>query len=232
MKTTAALILPLTLLSGCLTGSGRLETKSFALADFDSVEIDRDVQLDVTRGDAFSVSITADDNLWGALEVSREGTILRIKLPSDQLLSNVTLRAAVTMPALVSLHASGDSHARLAGFDVSTAPRLDLDASGGSGIEGAVNTDAMSLHLSGGSHATLTGTAASAAIDGSGGSDAGLDGLTAQKASVSLSGNSSGAIVVVGGLDYDLSGGSHLVYSGNPQIGRSDTSGGSSADRR
>jgi hypothetical protein len=208
---TLPLVLLLTLLCACFTGSGRLETKSFALANFDSIEIDRGIELDVTRGDPFAVSITADDNLWDVLKVSQDGTTLHIELPSDRIFSDVTVHATVSMPVLASVHASGGSHATLSGFDVAV-PNLSLHASGGSTIEGDASADTLSLHASGGSHATLFGAV--------------------QTANVSLSGGSNASIEVDRNLDYDLSGGSHLVYSGNPQIGKSDTSGGSSAERK
>ncbi len=201
-------IVLLALLSACFTGSGVLETKSFALADFDSIEINRGVQLDVTRGDGFGVSVTADDNVWDVLDVSLQDRTLHIELPSDRFFSNVTVHAAVSMPALASLHASGGSHAQLSGFDV-PAPTLNLHASGESAIEGDVTADVLSLDLSGASRATLTSEVTSATVD--------------------LSGASSAMVVVDGTLDYHLSGASRLVYSGTPQIGTSDTSGGSSA---
>jgi hypothetical protein len=203
------LMMLVTLLSACFTGSGVLETKSFALADFDSIEINRGVQLEVTRGDGFAVSVTADDNLWDVLDVSLQDRTLHVELPSDRLFSNVTVHAAVSMPVLASVHASGGSHAQLSGFDV-PLPSLNLHASGESAIEGDANANALSLDLSGASRATLTGMVTNATVD--------------------FSGTSSGTLTVDGTLDYHLSGGSHLVYSGNPQIGKSETSGGSSAE--
>ena len=224
-----ATILLLPLLSACLTGSGRLETKPFALADFDSIEVNRGVQVQMVRGDSFAVSVTADDNVWDALDVSRQDTTLRIELPSDRLLSNVTVRATVSMPVLLSIHASGGAHATFSGFEVSATAGLALHASGASEIEGGTNTDALSLDLSGGSRATLSGATAKATIDGSGGCNANLGNLTAQTADLSLSGNSSGSVTVDRNLDYDLSGASHVVYFGAPQIGKAETSGSSSA---
>lgn len=208
MKTAFLL---LALLPGCVfDGSGRLETRSFALSDFDAIETDMVIQVDVVRSDTFAVAITADDNLWGRLDVSREGKTLRIKLPSDRFYSGVTAHAVVWMPALASIDASGSSYAHFSGFD---SQSLDLHASGNSTIEGDANAETVSLDLSGNSRATLAGMHAGSAL-------------------VSLSGSSSATLSVERTLDYDLSGGSHLYYSGNPQIGKHEASGGSSAERR
>jgi ribosomal protein L31 len=212
MKTTLrlAMVVFLAFLAGCVfDGSGRLETRSFALTDFDSIETNMVVSLDVVRGDAFAVSVTADDNLWTRMNVSQQGKTLHIELPSDRFYSGVTAHATVTMPVLAGIRASGSSYAKFSGFDAST---LTLDASGNSTIEGDATVEKLSLDVSGNSHATLTGVRAAAA-------------------DVSLSGTSSGSLTVVRTLDYDVSGGSHLVYFGNPQIGKSETSGGSSVER-
>jgi len=224
-----AAIFFLMFLSACLTGSGRLETRSFDLADFDSIEVDEGIHLDVARDPAFSVSITADDNLWDALDVSRQGTTLRIQLRSDTIYSSVTVHAMVSMPVLASLHASGGAHASFSGFDEPSS-NVALHASGASEIAGDANVESFDVHVSGGSHATLTGAAATVQIDGSGGSNADLGGLETSAADVSLSGGSGGSITVDHGLDYHLSGASHLVYFGAPQIGKSETSGGSTAE--
>jgi hypothetical protein len=228
----AALLLALfALLSACATGSGRLETRPFALADFDSIEADDAVELDVTRGDGFAVAVTADDNVWDALDVSREGRTLRLRLRAGVVFSGVTVRANVTMPSLVALHVAGAAHARLAGFDA-PQPGLDLDASGASEIAGSVSVQTLSLHVSGSSRATLSGTATTATVDASGASTAGLAGLRATTADVALSGSSTGDVTVERTLGYDLSGASQLVYAGSPQIGRSRVSGGATVERR
>ena len=200
----------LTCIVGCFTGSGQLETRAFAVSNFDSIEIDRGIELDVVRGDAFAVSVTADDNDWQILNVSQADATLRIELPSDTLLSNVTVHATVTMPVLASLHASGAAKATFSGFDATT----------------------LALHASGASTISGDGTASALTVEGSGASHIELESLRASTAQISLSGGSDGTMTVDGELDYHLSGGSHLVYFGNPTVGSNETSGGSSVDRR
>lgn len=75
----------------------------------------------------------------------------------------------------------------------------------------------------------MSGAADSLALDASGASRADLTDFTLNKANVTLSGASNADINVTSDLDYDLSGASHLTYTGKPSIGKSGTSGASSA---
>jgi len=91
------------------------------------------------------------------------------------------------------------------------------------------------VNLSGGARLWLDGTAPQATelmlrLDG--GARADLFALHVQNAQVILTGGSSAELTVSRRLDYDLSGGSHLTYAGEPLVGQAATSGGASATRR
>ncbi|MFO0614191.1 MAG: head GIN domain-containing protein [Polyangiaceae bacterium] len=237
MKTTSSLplvrvtaFLSATVLMGCVTGSGRPETKSFALEGFDAVEINEDVELEITRADTFSVSVTADDNLWDDLEVNVSDGALHVELPWDTFYSGIKVHAKVSMPSLTGVHTRQDARATFSGFESSA--KLDLHASGASEIDGDANVEALSLDLSGSSGAVLTGAATKVTVSASGSSDCNLGELDAASVDVKLSGLSDGIVSARESLDYDLSGASHLVYFGDPTIGVSETSGQSSAEHK
>ncbi len=84
--------------------------------------------------------------------------------------------------------------------------------------------------VSGGSAIELTGSAGALRLDVSGGSRLDLPQLTAGGADLTLSGGSNGRVTVTGTLDAEASGGSRLEYSGSPQLGTIDVSGGSAVE--
>ncbi len=89
-----------------------------------------------------------------------------------------------------------------------------------------------SVNVSGGSQLSISGTSpkgSTLSVNGSGGAKALLGSLSVQSADVNLSGGAAATVNVSGTLNYDLSGGAQLRYSGSPKIGRSTTSGGASA---
>ena len=120
------------LLTGCYftAGSGQLETRDFDIQDFNKVSVSNAFEADVTYAETYSVSVTADANLFGYLEVVRRGGTLYIGLKPRVSLRSGTLQAAVTLPYLEGVDASGASTVSVAGF--TDAARFDGEASGAS----------------------------------------------------------------------------------------------------
>ncbi len=260
-KVRAFLLMSLALaavaLSGCcgygyaVRGSGRLVTKDLDITDFHGIEAQSTFQIEVTQGEAYSVSVTADDNVWDRLEVGKHGDTLRLGLQQPSMINHVTLRAEITMPALEAVKASGASRVTARGFSekdvesfqlrVSGASRFsgdiqannaDLELSGASRYDGEVRAHNADLELSGASRVDVSGAVASLRLAASGASTADMPDLTADEADVRLSGASRAELNVTNDLDYELSGASTLRYAGRPRVGHSDTSGGSSVHQR
>ena len=244
-------------LSGCcvygyaLRGSGRLVTKDLDITGFDAIEAQSTFQVEVTQGETYSVSVTADDNVWERLEVGKRGDTLRLGLQQPRMINRVTLRAKITMPALEAVEVSGASRVTARGFGekeaesfrlrVSGASRFsgdiqagdaDLEISGASRYEGEVRAHSVDLALSGASRADVSGSVARLHLDVSGASTADMPDLTADGAEVRLSGASRAELNVTSDLDYELSGASTLTYAGRPRVGHSEVSGGSSVHQR
>ncbi len=136
------------------------------------------------------------------------------------------------MPELYELELSGGTHGTIEGF--SSSHEFVAELSGGSSLSGDFTTSGdAQFTLSGGSHLIrLDGAANDLRISASSGSSLGLSDFYVHDASVNLSGGSHATINLDGRLDADLSGGSHLLYIGDPTMGDIDTSGGSTVSRK
>jgi hypothetical protein len=189
------------LLAGCtvpdipaeiVTGSGTLVSHSYDLDDFTQIAADVVAQVEVTRGDAYSVNVEVDDNLTSRLEVSVKGNTLYIDL-TDAAYSKATLRAQVTMPRLTGVTLDGAStlRAELAGED-------------------------LALNVDGASVATLTGTAGRVTIVADGASKAQLGGLSAGDVEVDTDGASKIEINAGGAVTGRADGASVIVVTGSP----------------
>ncbi len=191
---TASCVNPGTWVSNRISGSGQYVTRDYSVDGFTGINVCCGFKVTVTGGDAFKVSVTADDNVIDYIVAQKEGTTLRLGFDSSKFSSfNTTkLEVAVTMPTLQAVVMSGGSQ----------------------------------LYL--GEHAPR---GSSLSVDGSGGSQAHLEGMSVQKANANLSGGSMAALNVTGELDYNLSGGSQLKYTGNPTIGTSLATGGAQATK-
>jgi RNA polymerase sigma factor (sigma-70 family) len=169
-------------------GSGKDATKDIEAADFTSVEVGQAFQVDITRGDKFRVTVTADDNVLPLIKADKKGSTLRIHLDSGGGSIQVkTLKVAITMPALEGVNASGASRVTFKGFKGKGT--FTAEASGASNLEGEIEAGKIDVEASGASRVSLKGAAKEAKLSATGGSN--LEGkIEAGKADVSASGGS------------------------------------------
>lgn len=210
-----------------IVGSGKAVTKEYQLKDFNSVDISSVFHVEITHGDTFKTSITADDNLFDYIKATKEESTLHLSLDSKNksIHTTIQLKAKVTMPSLRNLKLGGASHATVDGFKSSSEISFELD--GASHLIGELKTKEFALDASGASHVELSGSATKAKLIGSGASQMNLEKFAVDQTDIELSGASHATILVKSKLDYSLSGASHLNYGGDPTIGRSDKSGAS-----
>jgi hypothetical protein len=229
-----AVLLTALLLVGCaggsVTGSGTLKTEEMDFSEFTRVEASHGFEVEITQSRSYSVSITADNNLFKHIEVSKDGETLKIGLKPRITFGSVTLKAQITMPDLYIINLSGGSKANITGFSLSHDFSAEL--SGGSRVTGNITAGDTNFDLSGGSQVNLEGTADDLVVSGSGGSQLDLEAFSVDNADVHLSGGSRATFNVDGTLDVDLSGGSRVSYVGEPTLSDIDLSGGSRVDRK
>jgi len=217
---------------GRVVGSGNLVTEEKYFSDFTIVEVGSGFEVEITQSSSYNISITADDNLFDYIQISKTGDTLTIRLKWGYSYQSLTLRTEITMPELYALEFSGGTHGTIEGF--SSSHEFLLELSGGSSLSGdfATSGDAQ-FTLSGGSHLIeLDGVANNLRISASGGSQLELSNFPVHDASVNLSGGSRANINLDGRLDADLSGGSHILYVGNPTMGDIHTSGDSTVGKK
>jgi len=217
---------------GLVVGSGELVTEEKDFTDFTIVEVGWGFEVEISQSDSYSINITADDNILEYIEVSSPGNKLTIGLKWGYGYQNVNLRAKITMPDLYDLEFSGGTHSIIEGF--STSHEFVLELSGGSSLIGNFTTSGdAQFTLSGGSRLIeLDGAANNLRISASGGSQLELSNFPVHNASVNVSGGSRANINLDGRLDADLSGGSHILYVGDPIMGIINMSGGSTASEK
>ena len=120
---------------GCgifIEGSGQITERSFPITAFQRIEANFTFRLTLRQGEAYSVLVRADENIWPFLTVEKTETeALYIGHKRGTLLNSVrgTLEATITLPKLDRLTLSGASMARLSGQASGT---LQLRLSGAS----------------------------------------------------------------------------------------------------
>ena len=229
-----------------VVGSGRLVTKEMDFSDFTVVEAGNAFEVKITRSDSYSVSITADDNLFDYIKVSKADDRLRIGLKPGYSYRSAILKARIAMPDLYGLSFSGATRGTVEGFSSSHGLSLDMsgassvkfadtsvgtveaDLSGGSRVTGVLKADGEARFApSGASKVELKGRANDLRIEASGASYLEMPEFLVHNAKIELSGASQANINLDGRLDAHLSGASGLRYIGEPTMGDVRTSGAS-----
>jgi hypothetical protein len=234
-----------------LTGSGHSVSQNFDLADFASISARSTFDVEVSQGATYSVSVTVDDNLQKYLEVEKDGDTLNLGMKAGYLYNKAHLKARVTMPRLTGLTVSGASTGNASGFTSSddltiivsgashaslnntAVNKLTLDISGASRATGNVNASAnVDLQASGASTIEITGKGIDADIESSGASTVNLNDFVVRDVRFDISGASNATINATGTLSGEVSGASHLNYSGTLTLGSIKTSGASSINKK
>jgi len=193
---------------GDVVGSRSLDTETMDFTGFTTVKVGGGFEVEIDQSDSYSISITADDNMFDYITVSQTGETLIIGLEWSHTYYDVSLRARIAMPELYELEFSGGTQGNATGF---------------------ASMHDFILTLSGGSRISMEGAANVLTVSGSGGSHLTLSDFPVHNATVNLSGGSSATVNLDGSLEGDVSGGSHLKYVGEPTDVDVNTSGGSTA---
>ncbi len=156
----------------------------------------------------------------------------------------------IAVQATEPFEASASGSSTLEGFVNAQKFKLQLDGSSTAKLEGAakdilihadgasdaelpkliIDAKEMKVTLNGASSARLQGKVESMSLKGDGASHFQCDGLVANTAMVALSGASDAAVDVRKTLNYMVSSGSHLRYSGNPAEAKGRKSSGASVN--
>jgi len=228
------------LLTGCagyefIRGTGNIVEKDFNFKDFQNIEISSNFSFDIMRSDAYSIKISARENIMERVEVEQTGNTLKIRLKPGSY-TNTGLKASITLPQINRLVVSGASRGTLKGFSstgdfdlvVSGASSVDMDiqtgstsaeVSGASKINGSLKATSVRFEISGASRCDLFGSASKAVLNISGASQANLEDFVIQDANLDVSGASRTTVKVQGTLSVDVSGASSVEYLGNPDLG-------------
>jgi hypothetical protein len=207
-------------------GSGDLITRTYDERGFTEVVTGHGASINVTAADNYAVSVEMDDNLEPYLKVTNENGRLSILLDSEKKsYLNTTLNIAIAMPELKGIHLSGGSVGTITGFG-SDQP-FDVELSGGSRLEGDIESGNADVSISGGSRIDLNGLAGDLNLNASGGSFAYLEGFAVQDVTLDASGGGVVNIFPSGVIRGQASGGAMIHYDGDPTSIDVDTSGGS-----
>jgi hypothetical protein len=202
---TLLIALPVLVLSACSYSSGPEETRTFNLADFDSIQASDGVDVQLRQG-PFSVTAIGSAGALDRLNVERDGSVLRVANKRG-----------------VSLSFGSSAHI------VVTAPTFaSITAGGGADIEGdSLRLEAVSVRSGGGADIDLSGTCATLTAEASGGGDIDAGELVCSSVRAEASGGGDAIVHATESVEASASGGGDITIRGAPpRINQSASGGG------
>lgn len=202
------------------------------VGSFTEISVSSSIDLYLSNDDKEVVVVSAKDAMMRDKIVTRiNGNRLEIFFEYKGRVNwtDMRLKAYVSFKTLNKIRASGSSDVYVNG--VIRSENLEIDLSGSSDFNGAVDVKFLRLDQSGSSDVKISGRAENAEIDLSGASDIkGFD-LVVQNCKIDLSGSSDVSITCNGEMSVGASGASDVKYKGSGVIREIRTSGSSSVKR-
>lgn len=233
-------LLLLTILSGCALssctykkGSKTKSQQEVHFSDFTAINANRGVDLEITQGAEYAVSVIAPEKYMDDVKIEQQGETLYITLEKDHaslinIDKDITVR--ISMPHITQVDLSGGTEAHFIGaFEAPTfsahlsgasevenlsisAEEVRIEAYGASDFSGSVRATRSTIDLSGASDLSIVAQQiGQLTMQLSGSSDAEIDGsITNLTASLSGSSEIDGESLSVSDLDLSMSGASSV----------------------
>jgi len=194
-----------------IVGSGISAIKNWDVSDFTSVEIRATFHAQISKGNRFKVSTTADENVLPFVRVVKEGNTLKIGLEKNKSYEfKKPLEAEITLPLLTGLDVSGVAWATLKGFE--SEKELTIKTSGASKVDGSIGVAEADFEISDASTLSVSGSAQSARLSAHGASHLTLPEFPLKECTLDLAEASTAQLSVrsPGTFSAKLNGASHL----------------------
>ena len=202
--------------------------KTFAVKDFDRLDIGNAFHIKVTQGATFKVEASGDSRDIDDLLVEERNGTLEVSFRNKWRIRRYRMDIAIEMPTLKEVDFSGATTSKIKGFDNTDDLRIQL--SGASTSTFLTSAKIFDIDLSGASTLELEGKSQKIYAELSGASTLNAFSTDAEEASLNLSGASNGRVNVAQQLKVRASGASKVRYRGAAKVD-SDLSGSSKVEK-
>jgi hypothetical protein len=200
--------------SAATAGSGRAATEARAVAPFEAIAVQGEIELVVRQSDAPSLAVTADDNLLPLLETVVEGGTLKLRFRAGERVRPKTApKVVVEATRLKAVSAAGSGNLRLDGL---RAPAFALSIAGSSdAVLHGLQVDALQVSVAGSGDVHGDGSARTLKVSIAGSGDVDLTALQADEVRVSIAGSGDAAVTANRTLQASVAGSGDVRYRGN-----------------
>ncbi len=201
-----------------VVGSGTVATETRAVSDFDAIDAEGSMDLEVRQAAREAVQVQADDNLLPLVETvvePRNGSrTLVVRFKRGESISTrkpVVVKIDVVRLQALALAGSGDVQVQAL---KTPAFRLALAGSGDAKLQG-LETETFELRLSGSGDVVGAGRSRSVKVSIAGSGNADLEGLVADEVKVSIAGSGDASVTANKSLEASVAGSGDVRWGGS-----------------
>jgi len=211
-----------------IRGNGNVVKRTVSLPDINSLDVGGVFNVKIALGPQQKVEIETDENIFDRVIAEVDGGELELSLKKVKDIK--TLNVYLTVKEMKSIEASGASSVE--SLTTLKGDKLELDVSGASEVDLAIDVNELESDLSGASDVVLTGRADRHELDVSGASHFKSGDLLTRILEVDVSGAGDADVHVSDQVTGEVSGASSLTLLEEPKKQDIRTSGASSVRRK
>ncbi len=207
-----------------LSGNGNVKTEKRNVGDFHAIKSSGSIDVEVSEGNAYSVSVEDDENILSVIVTEVQGGTLNIHYKDNTSINNDHAKVHVTAPSLDKIISSGSADIVINNV-VKNDRQIEISVSGSGNIKGGVDAPEITASIGGSGNVNLSGHTKN--FDGkvSGSGDLNCGDLQSENADVSVSGSGNAHVFASVSLKARASGSGDVYYRGNPASPEIHTSG-------
>jgi hypothetical protein len=207
-----------------VTGNGNIRTEKRKTNNFSGVKTSGSIDIEIAKGDAYSVSVEDDDNVLPYVITEVNDGYLNVHYKDNTSINNDHVKVYITAPSLDKLSASGSG-------DISTqdiiknSGRIEMDVTGSGSIKGSVEAPSIKVDISGSGSIELKGRTKDFDCSVSGSGDLDCSDLESENTTVKVFGSGNAHVFASVHLSASVAGSGDVYYRGNPTSPEISTAG-------
>ncbi len=207
-----------------LSGNGNVKTETRSVGNFNAVKTSGSIDIEISEGDSYSVSVEDDENILPVIVTEVEGGTLNVHYKNNTSINEDHAKVYIKAPSLDKIILSGSADIAITDV-VKNSRKLEISVSGSGNIKGGVDAPAINASIGGSGNVSLSGRTKDFEGKVSGSGDLNCGDLQSENTTVSVSGSGNAHVFASVSLKARASGSGDVYYRGNPGSPEIHTSG-------
>ena len=207
-----------------LSGNGNIKTETRNVGNFDAVKSSGSIDIEISSGDTYSVSVEDDENILPVIITRVENGTLNVNYKDNTSINNDHAKVYIKAPSLEKIVSSGSASISITDA-IKNDSEIEIAVSGSGNIEGGVDAPKITTSIGGSGNISLKGRTKDFEAKVSGSGDLDCSDLQSENTTVSVSGSGNAHVFASVHLTAKASGSGNVRYRGNPSSPEIHTSG-------